>query len=206
MRHPGVTVAGEYFEPADPTGNQLSNGGERLTLLGADGQIIKSFVYDDATPWPTEPDGAGPSLVLIHPLANPDHSDPLSWRASVATSGNPGSSDALPPFTGDPVADADLNGRADLLDYAFGAGASPGITPMGSGGLFYAIERNPLAQVGLTIERSSELTPGSWQAVADGVLVSRTTLAQSLERLIFAVPPVGGQTNRLFLRVRVAAD
>ena len=206
MRHPGVTVAGEYFESADPTGNQLSNGGERVTLLGSDGQIIKSFVYDDAAPWPTEPDGAGRSLVLIDPLANPDHNDPLNWRASVATSGNPGSSDALPPFAGDPVADADLNGRADLLDYAFGTGASPGITPTGNGGLFYTIERNPLAQAGLTIERSSELTPGSWQAVADGVLVSRTTVAQSLERLVFAVPPVGGPTNRLFLRVRVAAE
>ena len=206
MRHPGIAVVGEYFEPAGPTGNQLSNGGERVTLRAADGQIIKSFVYDDATPWPTEPDGAGRSLVLIHPLANPEHSDPLNWRASVATNGNPGSSDALPPFAGDPVADADLNGRADLLDYAFGTGASPGIAPNGNGGLFYAIDRNPLAEVGLTIERSSELVPGSWQVVADGDLVSRATVAKSLERLVFSVPPVGGQSNRLFLRVRVAGD
>jgi hypothetical protein len=206
LRHPGVPVAGEYFLSAEPAGNQFSNGGEQIILRAADGGVIQAFVYDDLAPWPVEPDGTGRSLVLIAPLTNPDPNQPLNWRASAAASGNPGASDALPPFAGDPAADADRNGRADLLDYTFGSGASPAVAPAPDGGLLLTIERNPLAQAGLALESSSDLAPESWRLATAGTLLSRASAGISLERLVFAIPPASPPGGRLFLRARVATE
>lgn len=109
-----VTIDGEF------TGN-LSNDGETIQLLAADGTEILSFTYNDQPPWPTSSDGEGFSLVLIDPFGDPtpDPQDPFNWRASTALHGNPGGTDAVD-FSGDPLADADGNGRVDFLDFAFG--------------------------------------------------------------------------------------
>ncbi|MBN8458359.1 MAG: lamin tail domain-containing protein [Verrucomicrobia bacterium] len=203
MRYPGVPVADEYFDPADPTGNQLSNGGERITLRSATGEVVKSFIYDDAWPWPVEPDGAGRSLVLIHPLSNPDHSQPLNWRASAAAGGNPGAVDSHPPFAGVPDGDQNGNGRPDLLDYAFGNGVSPSVVPLDGGGAVFTLERDPYAAAAVSIERSSDLSPQSWTTVADAQLSGRTTLAGGLERLVFTVPPADEQSGHGFFRLRI---
>lgn len=98
---------------------QLSNGGESITITNALGGTLRSFTYDDAAPWPVGADGAGYSLVLINPAANPDHNLASSWRASVAIGGNPAASDAIL-FAGDPAADADRDGISALVEYAFG--------------------------------------------------------------------------------------
>ena len=66
----------------------------------------KKFTYDDKNPWPTEPDGNGPSLVLISPESLPDHDDAENWRSSLEDGGAPGDSDGNP-FTG-----------GDIIDYA----------------------------------------------------------------------------------------
>ncbi len=116
----GIGVAGEF-----QNATRLSNAGERILLLAGDGSTIRDFTYDDRLPWPTAPDGGGPSLVLIDPGANPDHSLPASWRSSAAPGGNPGASDATA-FSGTAGADIDTNGVDDLLDYALGHG--PGDT------------------------------------------------------------------------------
>lgn len=97
----------------------LSNGGESLLLAAADGLPIKAFSYADKFPWPREADGSGASLVLLAPSSNPDHSAPPNWRASTLPGGNPGQSDALP-FSGDPLADSDGDGIANLVEYALG--------------------------------------------------------------------------------------
>ncbi len=88
---------------------RLANGGERLTLTAADGSTVRDFAYDDAPPWPAAADGAGHSLVLLRPEADPDHADPANWRPSALPGGNPGDSDAIPYLGG------------DLLDYALAA-------------------------------------------------------------------------------------
>jgi hypothetical protein len=90
----GLPVAGSY---GGATGGlaSLSNKGEQLTLLGASGATIESFTFGTKAPWPTQPDGGGPSLVAINPLA--DGSDGTNWRVSVKDNGNPGKPDDAPP-------------------------------------------------------------------------------------------------------------
>jgi hypothetical protein len=58
----------------------LSGGGELIRLYNADGILIDFVEYDDDDPWPTEPDGNGPTLELINP--NFDNALPESWVAS----------------------------------------------------------------------------------------------------------------------------
>ena len=116
-----LPVAGTY------TGN-LRNSGETLTVTASNTRTISEFTYADAPPWPTTPDGAGPSLVAVT-TANPN--TPTHWRPSTAPGGNPGTSDALPPFTGDPLADTDADAIPDLLEHALGTDpASPGPHPL----------------------------------------------------------------------------
>ncbi|RJP32505.1 MAG: hypothetical protein C4527_05995 [Candidatus Omnitrophota bacterium] len=73
-------VAGEYE-------GQLSNGGEVITLVDAADQIILSFEYDDALPWPTAADGQGPSLQVID--VNGNYNDSANWKASEQDGGSP---------------------------------------------------------------------------------------------------------------------
>jgi hypothetical protein len=87
-----LPVAGAY------TG-QLDNGGENLSLIAADGSVIRSLRYRDRAPWPLPADGDGFSLTLIAPQSNPDPGEAANWRSSVDLGGSPGQSDALP-FTG----------------------------------------------------------------------------------------------------------
>ena len=45
----------------------LSGGGEEISLYDFSNRLIDRVEYDDAFPWPVEPDGNGPTLELIHP-------------------------------------------------------------------------------------------------------------------------------------------
>ena len=69
----------------------LSGGGELIRLFDSGGSLIDEVTYDDEAPWPTEPDGNGPTLELVNP--NLDNSLAASWQASlsaVAPHGTPG--------------------------------------------------------------------------------------------------------------------
>ena len=72
---------------------RLSNDGEQILLIGADLNPILDFVFNDQLPWPTEPDGTGPSLVLLDPNSTPPHGDPANWTASRNPGGSPGTSE-----------------------------------------------------------------------------------------------------------------
>lgn len=103
----------------------LDNGGERITVNDASGNAIHDFVYDDAAPWPTQPDGQGPSLEVID--VNGDYNNPLNWVASSSADGTPGGTTRLV----DP--DADGDGTPDWVEAAFGLAAdSPGQQPAAS--------------------------------------------------------------------------
>jgi len=65
----------------------LSNGGELIRLFNADNILVDAVHYDDEDPWPTEPDGLGPTLELIEPSLNNDL--PENWKASIEI-GTPG--------------------------------------------------------------------------------------------------------------------
>ena len=67
------------------TGN-LSNGGETITLKDAGAVVIDTVTYGEVDPWPTTPDGIGPSLELIDPTL--DNNDSLNWAASTAVAGH----------------------------------------------------------------------------------------------------------------------
>lgn len=66
----------------------VSNGGEKLELFDADGVLIDEVEYADGGDWVSEPDGSGPSLVLVDPASN--NNDAASWLISSSTGGSPG--------------------------------------------------------------------------------------------------------------------
>jgi len=78
----------------------FSGGGELLRLYDAEGALHDSLVYDDAPPWPIEPDGGGPTLELINPEL--DNALPESWAASVLPfdHGSPGERNSVYDLTG----------------------------------------------------------------------------------------------------------
>lgn len=74
----------------------LDNGGETVTLYkpgvpearGVPYIVVDRVRYDDSGYWPTEPDGAGPSLERIVPTEYGN--DPINWKKSDASGGTPG--------------------------------------------------------------------------------------------------------------------
>jgi len=75
------------------TSSGLSNSGETLILKNPAGDVIDSVTYSDVAPWPTSPDGNGPSLVFCDPSL--DNNDPANWTASVEYAGLNAAGDTL---------------------------------------------------------------------------------------------------------------
>jgi len=71
----------------------LSNSGEKITVNDKFGRIVNTVTYDDAPPWPTEPDNNGPSLVFCEPSL--DNSIPEFWSASIDYQGDNGAGDPV---------------------------------------------------------------------------------------------------------------
>lgn len=132
VKNPTVFAAtyGEGHPIAGTFTGTLAQGGERLALsLGAT-TTLRDFIYDDAHPWPGSPtDGGGASLILIAPHTNPDHGNPMNWRASATP--NPGATDtesyaawkSANSQTND-LADTDHDGMTTLEEYALGGNPS----------------------------------------------------------------------------------
>ncbi len=74
----------------------FSNGGELIRLFNSDQIIVDSVRYDDEDPWPTEPDGDGPTLELTFPTL--DNGLSTSWAVSdnLGTPGAQNGSFAVP--------------------------------------------------------------------------------------------------------------
>ena len=170
----------------------LSNAGETLTLSAPGGTPIRSVSYSDEAPWPTEPDGSGPSLVLIQPTANPDHNLPQNWRPSTSLNGSPGTADSIP-FTGNPAGDDDSDGWNNLLEYALGPNPQPTITPSPDGTTF-SIPRIPGADdAAITGEVSPSLA--SWSPAE--------FIGSTATSLTFRIPDALRTSTRLYLRAKV---
>ncbi|MFN0128967.1 MAG: lamin tail domain-containing protein [Verrucomicrobiales bacterium] len=109
-----------------PFSGALNNAGEEISVISDAQGVIRRFSYDDASPWPVEADGTGPSLLLVHPESNPDHSDPGNWVASTAAGGTPGAHEGgTGGFTGpNPDADNDSDGFSAFLEHAVGTSDS----------------------------------------------------------------------------------
>ncbi|MBN1443524.1 MAG: lamin tail domain-containing protein, partial [Planctomycetes bacterium] len=88
-----------------PCGGALDNAGERVKLLRPVGgsaddefEVVDQVRYNDRPPWPTEPDGEGPSLEKVHPAEFSD--DPASWASARAAGGTPGRPNSVAPPDG----------------------------------------------------------------------------------------------------------
>jgi hypothetical protein len=95
----GIQASGNYSK-------NFSNGGEEILLEDRVGNEIIRFTYSDDPPWPTEPDGLGPSLVSaeVNPTGYPG--DAAYWAASNNIGGSPFSDEPYPSH----------NAPADKLD------------------------------------------------------------------------------------------
>ncbi len=107
--HPNIVIpsgysidAGEYFTISiatngnfpftpdyDGTGNfALNNSGDVVRIWNPNNLLVDLVDYSDTAPWPTEPDGNGPSLSLIDP--DLDNGLGENWWASTQDNGSPG--------------------------------------------------------------------------------------------------------------------
>lgn len=212
---------GMNIAPGDFGGTSLSNSGEEVAVIAEDGTTdIRRFSYDDQPDWPTSPDGAGYSLVMIAPQSNPPHGDPFSWRPSTVVSGNPGTSDAAPAFAGDPNLDRDRDGRPAFLEYALGSSDtvpdSGGALALGSGffddgsGTFdeyltISYRRNLAADdVLYQVQTSTALTPGSWKNGAGFIaFVSSVNNGDGSATVIYRSTTPLASIPREFIRLQV---
>ena len=127
----GRPVTGAY------TGN-LSNSGERILLISANGVPLIDFTYDDAAPWPSLADSEGHSLVLIDPGSRPAPAVATNWRASSQPGGAPGGVDAytyeiwagMEGVSGEAGEDDDRDGISNALEYALVTGPLAFTPPM----------------------------------------------------------------------------
>ena len=78
----------------------LSNGGEKIDLKTATGDIVISFTYSDEEPWPKEADGEGYSLVSLEQNPTGDPKNVEYWTISKYENGSPGTTDGNSIVTG----------------------------------------------------------------------------------------------------------
>lgn len=201
-----LDIAGETLT------SNLDNSGETLTLSLGPLQILRSVPYDDAFPWPTGPDGSGASLVLIAPQTNPDHANPLNWRAGTTT---PGTTDATSypdwklahGLTDD--GDIDADAIPNFMEYALGG--DPAVSQRAILPVFnthpdrsftVTLTRALRADdVGWGIEFSANLT--DWQPVVGTLLKSRSATTTT-ETFTLTVPAQVPDSGTVFYRIRFA--
>ena len=78
---PAVMLSKFGVAALGPWSGRLSSKGETILLRDAGGVVQDSVEYQAGFPWPTAPDGSGPSCELINPALDNDLGG--SWRASV---------------------------------------------------------------------------------------------------------------------------
>jgi hypothetical protein len=166
---------------------ELSDGGDRLTLVDRAGVIIADFSYDDSPPWPIEADGTGFTLTAIAAPGGPDAGSPDRWRPSRAAGGSPGTSDALA-----------ASAFPTLVEYALLGG--PDIRPGPAGAEVTWTERLGADEVVVTPEVSDTL--GQWNPATDpgSIGLRHTGLTPGGGRTVTADLPAGTR----FLRLRVS--
>jgi hypothetical protein len=69
---------------------RLSNSGERVVLLSAEGETIVDLSYGDRGLWPEAADGLGATLELRSEIVPAGSSPAVQWRSSSRSGGSPG--------------------------------------------------------------------------------------------------------------------
>lgn len=216
-----LPVAGVYS-------GRLDNAGERLTLAFAGSADLRDFTYDDAFPWPTAPDGSGPSLVLRQVNANPDPSAGTNWMASTVIGGTPGADEPAPVGTYDafaqrsftpaqqvnpaisaPTADPDGDGYNNLAEFAFALQPLTKDAPdlrftwsTAGNSTYPALQfRRPVEHAGLRYELAASSDLQTWAVVATEA-VQTTPVGGGVEEALFR-DNVANTAPRRFLQLRV---
>ncbi|MCZ2115144.1 MAG: CotH kinase family protein, partial [Anaerolineae bacterium] len=114
-----ATYAGQGYQVFQWSKGGLNNSGEAITLSDNHGNAITSVTYSDSSPWPTAPDGNGPSLSLL--ATTLDETLPENWAASRETGGTPGRENfpELPPAGSITVAKVVVGEGAPDVDFTF---------------------------------------------------------------------------------------
>ena len=211
----GLPVAGAF-------GNStaLADSGEALTLADRDGTPVLSFNYNDRGAWPRGADGQGYSLVLIDPESYPDHSDPASWRSSLAAGGHPDATDRAS-FAGwaemhgivAPLQDEDGDQLAAAVEFVLGSdphGNSPapilraGIEQDGDGR--YATLQFQRAigidEASVAVELSSDLE--IWSSSPGQTQLIRNERVGDVEILTFRSLVPAAAEGRQFMRLQIS--
>jgi len=207
---------GAHLPVAGEVQGRLANATDSLVLTDATGGAILALTYSDRAPWPASPN-SGFAIVLIQPGNHPDPNDPANWRASVALGGSPGGTDATR-FQGNPTADTNQNGQADLIDYAFGIsldsqenGIAVGIEDIAT---VHGLQRHWLLSypralaaedAPVRVEQADRIQ-GPWSATSAGwVLVGETRLGSGIARLTYRSVSPAAPSSQAFLRLSVRA-
>ncbi|MEN9022563.1 MAG: lamin tail domain-containing protein, partial [Verrucomicrobiales bacterium] len=115
------------------TNGKLSNGGETIQLVSADGvSVITEFAYDDDAEagWAAETDGGGHSLVLVNEKGSTNFSEPAMWTKSAAINGSPGAEESgggvivTPPADGFQITEIVHGSDGITISFTSEAGAS----------------------------------------------------------------------------------
>ena len=180
----GATIAaGGYFAVWGAWfGGALSNGGEEIVLLDADGEVVDAVEYDDHGEWPALADGDGHTLQRRSADGPSGH--PGNWQSALPTPGAPNavSGGLLPTFTDvehdeSPAAGAPIHVTAGLdgassatLVYRVGDGPETTVTMTLSGGSVSATipgqAAGALVRYRLSARRDGRT--GTWPRQGDG--------------------------------------
>jgi hypothetical protein len=206
---------------------RLDNGGEQLKLSYGSGIAIRDFVYDDAAPWPTAPDGSGSTLVLSNPSQLPNHASPGNWRASVLPGGSPGRADgltfaawlALYGLNEQSGNDQDQDGLTNRMEFALGG--NPLEPNVGETSVLPTVSiqnlTHPQTQpyLALTVNRPQGLLGVRYQAESSADLQTWTPIPAASETTgneqggitdTWLAPQPLGAEPRQYLRLRVLFD
>lgn len=95
-KYPAVTnYFPVFFQELTPTNWNLGNSGDAIQVFDAADQLVFAVTFTDTAPWPTTPDGGGPSLQLISNFCA-DMMAAACWTAG-AVDGTPGVADGAVP-------------------------------------------------------------------------------------------------------------
>ena len=77
-KYPGVANYFPVFFQEEGDTWALGNGGDGVNIYNALAEPVFTMEYDDASPWPTDCDGGGPSLLLLNNYCG-DYADASCW-------------------------------------------------------------------------------------------------------------------------------
>ncbi|MDA0812500.1 MAG: CotH kinase family protein [Verrucomicrobia bacterium] len=190
----------------------LSDGGEDLRMLAADGSVIAAFTYDDKAPWPEAADGDGSALELIDPSSKPDSNLGENWRAVAPAPPQPPGGAAFSAWMDargvtDPNANDTRTGEANMVVFALGYDLSltrPVVTA-GREGFEYRWQIREESGFSATPESSADLA--NWSELPKGSVIS--TANGNGTRSLSVLPagiPLPGDTSYFRLRIVEAQD